>query len=54
MENDTNSYNKDMSELYFKLYTGCIEYKKKKDKEINCDNFYKNFEIYSNRYIKDK
>ena len=54
MENNTYNYNKEMSELYFKLYTGCIEYKMKKDKEIQCDNFYNNFELYSKRYIKDK
>jgi hypothetical protein len=54
MENNTYNYNKEMSDLYFRLYTGCIEYKMKKDKEIQCDNFYRNFELYSKRYIKDK
>ncbi len=49
MENNTNSYNKKMAELYFKLYIRCIEYKMKKDKEIQCDKFYRGFEHFSDK-----
>ncbi len=47
MEN-TNT-DKDMLDLYFKLYSSCIKYKKEKDKSIDCDNFYKKFVYFSQR-----
>jgi hypothetical protein len=50
MENNTNSYyNKKMAELYLKLYIRCIKYKNEKDKEIQCDKFYRGFELFSDK-----
>lgn len=53
-KSDSNVY-KEMTELYFKLYTDCIKYKKQKDKPIiDCDRFYKDCEIYANKSINNK
>jgi hypothetical protein len=56
MNKNTNQYNtpdKDIAELYFKLYTGCLKYKKEKDKDIDCDKYYKSFVFHSNKYDKN-
>ena len=62
MEKSNSDIYKQMSELYFKLYTDCIKYKKQKDKPIidcdrfykDCDRFYKDCEIYANKSINNK
>jgi hypothetical protein len=54
MEKSNNNTDKGMAELYYKLYSGCIKYKKEKDKQIDCDEFYKNFEFYANKSINNK
>jgi|688.fasta_scaffold94349_5 hypothetical protein len=43
-----NNENENLANLYFKLYTGCIEYKKnKKDKVIDCEKYYNSYNILS-------
>jgi hypothetical protein len=55
MEKSDSDVYKEMAELYFKLYTDCIKYKKQKDKPIiDCDRFYKDGEIYANKTINNK
>lgn len=53
---DTNfdaNINKDMAELYFKLYSGCLKYKKEKDKNIDCDVYYNSFLFHTKKYNED-
>lgn len=53
---DTNldaNIDKDMAELYFKLYTGCLKYKKEKDKNIDCDVYHKLSLFHTKEYNKD-
>ena len=53
--NNNISSDKEMSELFLKLYNGCIKYKEqkeKKDKIINCDYYYKNYEYFKNKDLK--
>ena len=43
---------KEISELYYHLYVDCIKYKsEKKTKEINCQQYYKEFEKFAIKYI---
>lgn len=45
---DTTDENDKLANLYLKLYTGCIEYKKnKKDKIIDCEKYYISYTILS-------
>ena len=40
--------NKELAELYLKLYLGCIKYKEiNKKKKIKCDNYYNSYINYS-------
>jgi hypothetical protein len=40
---------KEMAELYYNLYIGCLKYKnEKKTKDINCMQYYEEFEKYNN------
>ena len=42
---------KEMAELYYNLYVGCIKYKtEKKTKQINCDQYYTEFKNFTNKY----
>lgn len=52
-KSDTNT-DKKLAELYFSLYKDCLKYKKEKDKKTNCDEFYKKFNFYANKYICNK
>ena len=54
MENSNNNSDKEMADLYFKLYSGCVKYKKEQDKPIDCDKFYTNLEFYANKSINNK
>ena len=47
--------NKDLANLYFDLYSGCIKYKEKniKKKEINCEKYYDSYIIYLSRLNHD-
>ena len=43
---------KEISELYYHLYVHCINFKsEKKAKEINCQQYYKEFEKFAIKYI---
>lgn len=54
-KNYKSNNDKEMAELYLKLFEGCIKFKQEKNKDINCDLYYTNFEAYANKYInKDK
>jgi hypothetical protein len=45
---------KEMSVLYYNLYVGCLKYKnEKKTKEINCQQYYAEFEKFTNKYMYD-
>jgi len=44
---------KNMAELYFNLYIGCVKYEKK-NKEINCQKFYEEFEKFAIKYVDSK
>ena len=52
MEKSNTNTDKGMAELYYKLYSGCIKYKKEKDKQIDCDEFYNKFVFHINNYDK--
>lgn len=54
MENSNNNSDKEMADLYFKLYSGCVKYKKERGKPIDCDKFYTNCEFYANKSINNK
>ena len=46
---------KEMADLYFKLFASCLKFKtEKKDKEIDCSKFYNNFELHAVRYVDSK
>ena len=46
---------KEMAELYYNLYVGCIKYKtEKKTKQINCDQYYTEFKNFTNKYFESK
>lgn len=44
----------EMADLYFKLFEGCVKFKKEKDKKIDCNEFYNRFEMYSNKIVRIK
>ncbi len=50
--------NEEMAELYLKLYTDCIKYKKEKinnsKNEISCYEYQKSFEKFTNKCIINK
>ncbi len=53
IENNNTNIDKEIAELYFKLYTGCLKYKKETVyKDIDCENYYKSFIFHSNKYDK--
>jgi len=58
MDNNSNkniSSNKDMAKLYFNLYVQCMDFKdKKKNKNIDCQPFYNNFEKFTNDYYNNR
>lgn len=47
---------KETAELYYRLYQGCIKFKSENidKKEIDCSEYYNNFEFYANKYIEHK
>ena len=46
---------KEMAELYYNLYVGCIKYKtEKKTKKINFDQYYTEFKNFTNKYFESK
>jgi hypothetical protein len=47
---------KEMAELYFNLYTGCIKYKKQKEnkKVIDCSKYFKSFVEHSDKCLENK
>jgi hypothetical protein len=50
MENQ-NEYNKEMAELFYNTYMGCLKYKNNNlKKNINCDNYYNKFKYFSDKY----
>lgn len=51
----TTSPDKDMASLYYNLYMGCLKYKnEKKNKEVNCDKYYEEFEKFAIKYVDSK
>jgi hypothetical protein len=51
--------NKEMAELFYNLYVGCLKFKlqkeqKKSDKIINCHEYYDKFQFFAEKYIDDK
>lgn len=54
---NTNT-DKEMAELYYHLYSGCMKLKAEKNKysyySVNCDTLYKECEKYSIKYIDSK
>ena len=46
---------KDMAELYYNLYNGCLKYKnEKKNKEVDCQKYYEQFEKFAIKYVDSK
>ena len=53
--NKENNIDKEMAKLFYNLYKGCIAYKdKKEEKNINCDEYYDKFKIFSEKFIDNK
>jgi hypothetical protein len=52
---DYNQY-KNIAELYFKLYSGCMKYniEKKKEEVVNCQEYYDQFVIFTEKYMAEK
>lgn len=53
---ETISNEKDLANLYYNLYNGCIKFRdenKKPNKDINCEQFFVLYEKLSNKH-KDK
>jgi len=51
----TTTPDKDMASLYYNLYMGCLKYKnEKKNKEVNCDKYYEEFEKFAIKYVDSK
>lgn len=44
--------NKEMADLFYNLYMGCVTYKdKKKEKNINCDHYFEKFKFFAEKYV---
>ena len=56
MENSNIDNYKQMADLCLNLYIDCVKYKKQKekDKNLNCDIYYNNFEYFSFRNNDEK
>jgi hypothetical protein len=53
MENSDTNTDKELADLYFKLYSDCVKYRKERGKNFDCDK-YTNFEFYANKSINNK
>lgn len=58
MKNKTNN-DKEMAELFYNMYTGCLKFKQQKEeqnseKKINCDEYYNKFKFFSEKYVNSK
>ena len=48
-----NEYHKEMSELFYNTYMGCLKYKNENlKKNINCDNYFEKYKYFSEKYDK--
>ena len=48
-----NEYYKEMTELFYNTYMGCLKYKNENlKKDINCDNYYEKYKYFSEKYDK--
>jgi len=45
---------KEESDIYYQLYNSCIKYKKETNKNINCEKYYTNYQIFTDNYNKEK
>ena len=60
MKNKINKdKDKEMAELFYNMYTGCVKFKKQKEaqnseKKINCDEYYDKFKFFTEKYIEKK
>lgn len=57
--NSSNINNKEMAELLYSLYNGCLNYKyaninKKSKQNINCDEYNEQFKFFSEEYYNGK
>ena len=50
-----NNKDKEMAELYYNMYLGCLKYQEQKTtKKINCYQYFENFKNFSEKYIDSK
>lgn len=59
INNNNNNTNKEMAELLYSLYNGCLNYKyaninKKSKQNINCDEYNEQFKFFSEEYYNGK
>lgn len=38
-----------LAKIYLKLYKGCIDYKKNNNKDIDCENYYNVYMVFSSK-----
>ena len=53
-KNYKSNNDKEMAELYLKLFDGCIKFKQEKNKDINCNLYYNSFLLHTKEYNKNK
>lgn len=51
-----NNNDKEMGELFYNMYIGCLKYKieKENSKKIDCNEYYDQFTFFSEKYINSK
>lgn len=50
-----NKETKAMAELFYNMYIGCLKFKEQNPKKsITCDEFYKKFTFFAERYVDSK
>jgi len=57
--NKDKDKDKEMAELFYNMYTGCVKFKHQKEKQnsekkINCDEYYNKFKFFTEKYIETK
>lgn len=53
-----NNIDKEMGELFYNMYIGCLKYKIEKElknsKKIDCNEYYDQFNFFAEKYINSK